>query len=201
VNQIVADFFPLVLVLDRSGSMRGQPNTDLERAASTFVNLMGNRDYGAVINFSYYSSIELAQDFTQDKNALLAAINGRDAGGATALYSAIWLGLDITSRRQGARAVIAMTDGGDNDSDRSLGEVITRADQTGIPVFTVGLAGFDLDEYPLQQLADNTGGLISLLPHRTNWGQFTEEYHFKCKARSRLVSSVQTRNRVGERGM
>jgi Mg-chelatase subunit ChlD len=125
---------------------------------------MGNRDSGAVINFSYYSSMELAQDFTQDKNALLAAINGRDAGGATALYSAIWLGLDITSRRQGARAIIAITDGGDNDSDRSLGEVITRADQTGIPVFTVGLAGFDLDEYPLQQLADNTGGLYFFAP-------------------------------------
>ncbi len=211
VNQIVADFFPLVLVLelirdqdgnpitnlnrsnfeiwedgvpaiitdvrvitqgatdlsaclvlDRSGSMAGQPNADLEQAASTFVNLMGNRDYGAVINFSYYHSIELSQDFTQDKNALLAAINGRSAAGATALYSAIWLGLEATARQQGAKAVIAMTDGRDNNSDKSLDDLITRATQTGIPVFTVGLG--DVDASSLQRLANETGGLYFFAP-------------------------------------
>jgi VWFA-related protein len=152
------------LVLDRSGSMSGQPNADLEQAASTFVNLMGPRDYGAVINFSSYGSIELSQDFTQDKAALLAAINGRSAAGATALYSAIWRGLGITSQRQGAKAIIAMTDGGDNNSDKRLSDVIARAQQTGIPVFTVGLAGYDLNEYPLQRLADETGGLYFFAP-------------------------------------
>lgn len=154
----------ICLVLDRSGSMAGQPNRDLEQAASTFVRLMQSNDYGAVINFSSRNSIELSQNFTQDKSALLAAIQGRNASGSTALYSAIWLALDITSQRQGGRAIIAMTDGGDNASNRSLSEVINRAGQTGIPIFTVGLAGFDLDEYPLQRLADETGGLYYFAP-------------------------------------
>lgn len=164
INQ-AATSLSICLVLDRSGSMAGQPNADLEQAASTFVNLMQPDDYGAVINFSSLWNIELAQDFTQDKNALLAAINGRDAIGATALYSAVWLGLDITSQRQGGKAIIAMTDGGDNNSDKSLQQVIDRANLTGIPIFTVGLDGSDFYEYPLQHMADETGGLYFFAPN------------------------------------
>lgn len=161
VDQSATDL-SVCLVLDRSGSMAGQPNVDLEQAATAFVNLMRSRDYAAVINFSSRDSIELSQGFTQDKNALLAAINGRTASGSTALYSAIWLGLDITSQQQGAKAIVAMTDGMDNDSNVELSQVIAAARQTGIPIFTVGLGS--VNSGALSQLASATGGLYSYAP-------------------------------------
>lgn len=161
VDQSATDL-SVCLVLDRSGSMQGSPNAALEQAASTFVNLMRDQDYGAVINFSSRSSIQLSQSFTQNKNALLAAINGRTAAGSTALYSAIWLGLEVTSQQQGARAIIAMSDGADNNSNVSLNQVIARARQVGIPIFTVGLG--DVELYPLQQLAIQTGGIYYIAP-------------------------------------
>ena len=145
----------IAMVLDRSGSMGYQGNLDLETAASTFVNLMAPDDSAEVINFS--SSVHVDQPFTTDKNLLLSAIQGKSAGGSTALWDAAYQGVVDTAAKGGRMAVLVMTDGYNNSSSHTQADVIDAAKAAGIPVFTIGLGG-SVDP-GLQQLALQTGGL------------------------------------------
>lgn len=148
------------LVLDRSGSMGYQGNADLEQAASTFVNLMGANDAGEVVNFS--TSVSVDQPFTTDKSLLLAAIQGRSAGGSTALWSAAYQGVTDTAQRGGRMAVLLMTDGYDNNSSHTQDQVIAAANAGGVPIFTIGL-GSSVDP-GLAEAANQTGGLAFVAP-------------------------------------
>lgn len=80
-------------------------------------------------------------------------------GSGTALYDAIQFALE---RLQGessdrVRAVIALTDGGDNSSGKTMQNIIDKAKQLSIPVFTIGL-GSSIERVKLQKIADDTGG-------------------------------------------
>lgn len=172
------------LVIDRSGSMEGvnyddQPLNDAKEAAKTFVNFMSSSDRAETISFA--DGVTVDQPFTNDKQALNDAIDGLSSGGATALYDAIWQGLDDTATEANPRkAVVALTDGGENNSSSDHGGVywwgdpdnsllIAHAKSLNIPVYTIGLAGFDFTkekvvrsytttEKDLQEIANETGG-------------------------------------------
>ena len=171
------------LVIDRSGSMEGEnyddkPLEDAKTAAKTFVNLMSSSDRAEVISFA--NSVTVDQSFTSDKQALYIAIDSLQSDGATALYDGIWQGLDDTAEERNSRkAVVALTDGGENssysyhggsywgDPDNSL--LIAHAQGLNIPIYTIGLAGFNFTrekvvrdysttEADLEEIGMTTGG-------------------------------------------
>jgi VWFA-related protein len=152
------------LVLDYSGSMSGDI-TNLESAATTFVNNMQSADRGDIIKFD--TSIVVMQAFTADKNALRTAIADDTTytfGGSTALYDAIWQGVQDASSETGQRAVVAFTDGGENSSTivTSESDLISRAKSRGVPVYTIGLGS--ADAITLQDIAQQTNGRFYLAP-------------------------------------
>jgi len=158
----------IVLVLDRSGSMDGQPTADLDQAAKTFVGLLGAGDRAAIINFD--DTVQLMQDFTDDKQALDNAIDQTWGGGSTALYDAVGSGIDKAAASGGRVAVIAMTDGRENASQsHTLTSVTAFAAQKGVPVFTIGLGSADTSA--LRQLANDTGGLFFQAPSSNDLNQ------------------------------
>lgn len=163
------------LVLDYSGSMGAQDITDMENAGVTFVNNMQAADRGQIIKFGSVNRIYIEQAYTSNKNALITAINSlSNAGGSTALFDSIYLGVTHTAQESGQKAVVAFTDGGENDSDRydtytdpnALARLITDIRSTGVPVYTIGLglsAGSQA-ERDLQQIATQTNGQYYLTP-------------------------------------
>jgi len=177
------------LVIDRSGSMEGenyddQPLIDAKNAAKTFVELMAPSDRAEVISFADYARVD--QSFTSDEDALINAIEGLYSGGMTSLYDGIWQGLDDTADETNPRkAVVALTDGGENYSysyhggsywgepDNSL--LIAHAKDLNIPVYTIGLQGYDFtrekivrsyttSEADLQEIARETDGEYFYVP-------------------------------------
>ena len=180
------------LVIDRSGSMEGkngddQPLNDAKTGAKAFVNLMDSADRAEVISFGDDATVD--QSFTHNKPSLYNAIDDLYSGGATALYDAIWLGLEDTANETNpCKAVIALTDGGENNSSSTHGGgdynfdygtwweypdnslLINKAKEINIPIYTIGLQGFNFTrekvvrdysttEADLKEIADKTGGV------------------------------------------
>jgi hypothetical protein len=146
------------LVLDYSGSMSGYTG-DLETAAVSFVNNMQTADRGEVIKFD--NTIQQVQTYTADKNALRTAItNVVSLSGTTAFFDATYLGVSNTIPEPGQRAVIAFTDGVDNSSTRTMGELTQYARSNGIPIYTIGFGGADITV--LQAIADQTNGICEI---------------------------------------
>ena len=97
------------------------------------------------------------QPFTSSAALLNSAIDAVSPTGETALYDALYWALQRTNLKSGSRVVIAFTDGEENSSNYSLNDVITLSQQTGIPVYIVGVGG-DVNRSSLQSLASSCNG-------------------------------------------
>ena len=97
------------------------------------------------------------QPFTSSAALLNSAIDAVSPTGETALYDALYWALQRTNLKSGSRVVIAFTDGEENGSNCSLNDVITLSQQTGIPVYIVGVGG-DVNRSSLQSLASSCNG-------------------------------------------
>jgi hypothetical protein len=146
----------VALVIDGSGSMMGQPMDDTKQAAKTFIGeLDGVRDSASVTGFN--SSVYLLQGRTADRALLQAAVDRITPAGLTSLWDASFAGLGTLEGSGGCRALIVLTDGIDNTSTRTSGQVIARAKAMGIPIFMIGL-GISVDDAALEQISYATGG-------------------------------------------
>ena len=151
------------LVVDHSGSMRPKL-TEVVAAARAFVIESNPEDEMFVINFNERVTLGLpsATPFSSDAGELERAIASSPVGGQTALYDAVAKALDQLQRgTKDKKALVVISDGGDNASRTRLAEVLTKAGQSGALVYTVGIfMADDRDRNPdaLRQLSRATGG-------------------------------------------
>ncbi|MBR5596862.1 MAG: VWA domain-containing protein [Lachnospiraceae bacterium] len=146
------------LVLDASGSMDTSSKMQkAKNAANAFVDQieMTKGDKVEVISFDDF--VYLEQDFSSQKDLVTNAISSITTGGMTALYDAIYAGLFQTYYQEGAKCVIAFTDGLENSSSYTYNDVVDMAKNTGIPVFIIGI-GEEYDMSELQELATQCSG-------------------------------------------
>lgn len=154
----------VVLTIDQSNSMAGQPIEDEKTAASIFVGLMQGNDQSAIVSFAVQSTTTYF--FSSDKNSLIAAISGITIKGGTAFYDALIHSADLTRSLLKNRVIILMTDGGDNSSKHTYDEVLNTLTSLEIRVFTIGL-GLQQNsstERILKDLAVATGGAYYYSP-------------------------------------
>ncbi len=147
----------VAILLDRSGSIRDEL-ADAKNAASTFVNLLGDSSRAAILSFG--TDVIIEQNFTQDKDSLLNAIDGINSGGRTALYDAVNQALDLLQNASGQTAIITLSDGRDRSSAATLEETLARLANESTRVYSIGLGltgGEGVDE--LQAMANNSGGV------------------------------------------
>ena len=135
----------IVMLLDRSGSMK--PNFDLEeQAAEAFVGAMGPADKARIGSFSTRIQID-PHEFTSDRDALLKILrNDLQGEGPTPLWNAVNTGIDKLLLESGRRVVLVFTDGVDmplnfSNGNKSLKDVMKRAEEDDIMVYAIGLAG------------------------------------------------------------
>nr|MCR4595939.1 VWA domain-containing protein [Lachnospiraceae bacterium] len=146
------------LVLDASGSMSGNKMPQAQNAAKSLMDhvSLDTGDKMEVISFDDY--VYLEQDFTSRKELLVTAVDGIAPGGSTALYDAIYAGVYQTYFENGAKCVIAFTDGEENASSYTFDDVVAIAKNTSIPVFIIGIGDYSYDSSVLQQLATQCSG-------------------------------------------
>jgi Ca-activated chloride channel family protein len=151
------------LVIDHSTSM-GSKLAEVTAAARAFVRSSNRQDEVFVVNFNEIASLGLPATirFTDDTVELERAIVAEHARGQTALYDAIAVGLDqLRTATWDKKALIVVSDGGDNASQRKLDEVMKLAGESSAVIYTVGVFDQqDPDRNPgvLNRLARATGG-------------------------------------------
>ena len=107
--------------------------------------------------------------FSNRPDVLARAISNSPATGKTALYDAVIEALDrLRTGTRNKKALIVISDGGDNASAHSLRQMLNKAGQSSALVYTIGVFDEeDPDRNPgvLRRLARATGG-ESFLPGR-----------------------------------
>jgi Ca-activated chloride channel family protein len=155
----------LSLVLDRSGSMHGDPFHNMLTAAETFVSQLRDGDRVSVVTFSD-GVYEVAPSVVIDgnsRNLVIAGIRSLRDGGGTFFSGGLLAGLaEVFSAYQPwqVNQVILFSDGEPNigiTDASNLARIAERASESGVSVTTIGF-GYLHDELLMEGIADASGG-------------------------------------------
>jgi VWFA-related protein len=175
----------LGLLIDTSGSQIRVLPMEQEVGSAFLRDVLTPKDLAFLINFDI--AVSLLQDYTSDaerlrRAMLLTQIN--DGGGSgsagiagagqgtipvsrpkgTLLYDAVYLAANEKLRQQsGRKALVLLTDGGDNGSDETLANAIAAAQQAEVIVYVIMIAdrgNFMPGDAEMHKLADQTGGRV-----------------------------------------
>ena len=159
VEAVPSDNLEVVLVLDVSGSMAGNPLTAAQSAALSFIDQMPPGVSVAVITFADATSV--ASPFTTDSEVTATAILGLRAGGETALYDGLAIAGDqFDSTSNSRRSVILLSDGGDTVSENGLEWALVSLLNKDVAFYAVELQTPENDSTALSRLATATGGAV-----------------------------------------
>ena len=158
------------VLVDESESMRTK-RADVLAAAQTFVQESNPKDEIFILNFNDVVTRGLPPRklYSDDVRELREALNRAVPRGKTALNDAVVEGLNLLQPgTRGRRALVLISDGGDNASQHRRDEVIDLIQSRLATVYAVGL--YDLTEREtnpgfLRQLAKVSGGQ-AYFPHQ-----------------------------------
>lgn len=142
--------------IDTSGSLSP---ADLTRAGALAAGILSELPAGSEsVLFTFDDQPRVVVPRTSSPDAIRSALaglrrRGRHTAMNDALYDAARLLRDSGARR---RALVLITDGRDEESAVELADGLAVAQQSGIPVFTVGVGR--VDERVLRRIAKLTGG-------------------------------------------
>jgi Mg-chelatase subunit ChlD len=162
----VGQDFVMLLVIDTSGSVKGPPLAGIKRSAVEFVDLLGDTDRCAIMTFNDEAS--LIVPFMSDKARLRSEIAGlQPKGRNTVLFDALDRAFVLLKReKEKQRFVVLFSDGKDEGSRLTSGEVIGKARKSQISVFCLGYSQIEREYLgTLEALSQETGGLFAEAPH------------------------------------
>ncbi|MGE0449708.1 MAG: VWA domain-containing protein [Vicinamibacterales bacterium] len=128
----------VAFLFDVSGSMEARMPQAREAAEQVLAQMTMSDDEAAVYTFD--TRLEEVTPFSTGLHHLPPHLSTLRPFGATSLYDAVARTAERTAARDGfRRAVIVLTDGGDNASQLSASEVSGIASSIDVPVYVVGL--------------------------------------------------------------
>ncbi|HEX8500284.1 MAG TPA: VWA domain-containing protein [Pyrinomonadaceae bacterium] len=155
----------VVLVLDRSGSLAGQPFVDVQNAANLFIDYLRVGDSVGVVSFASDATVNFSLTaLTSDsqKAAIKGAVNSLDATGNTNIGGGLQAGLSqLTAQTQrGCNELIVLLTDGDHNTGTAPASVVPAIQAAGVTVITVGVGSgiSSAGQSSLMSIATQTGG-------------------------------------------
>lgn len=152
------------IIFDVSGSMKGKLDRARE-ALKAFVETSHDMDDFFLVGFNQRAN--LVAEFT-DGDSLINKLTLIDPKGQTALYDAAYLGIEkVKQGRHQKRAMLLISDGQDNSSRYTYGELRKLLKEAGVQIYSIGIvemgggAGGTLDlqgQGVLEEVSQTTGG-------------------------------------------
>ena len=163
----------VVIVLDTSGSMIGEPIEDAIDAALVFMNEMRSIDEFAVVGFA--DEVTIYSNFTSNRQKLKEFISEIIAEGETSLYDGIFLALDQFNIKEDIkyRYAIVLSDGTDTVSKLTTKDVINKAIDEQVTIFSVALMSYDFNPTDIENISESSGGELLIA---ANSGELKELY-------------------------
>lgn len=145
------------LIFDASGSMRDKIDTSVTAIEQLFMTTQPGDEF-LLVRFS--DRPHLVSDFTEDIHELSEWLHSIRPGGWTALHDAIYLGIHKMKRARNARrALVILSDGGDNNSRYSAAEIRELVKEADVRVYSIGLAlGLLQGSRLLERISEESGG-------------------------------------------
>ena len=155
-------------LLDLSNASKIHWKSYSEASQELIATLLPNDPKYSGYLITYSTDAEVAVNTTTDSEKLMDRIRKAKPGGGAALYDAIYLA--CTSRKlvkgepiEPRRIIIVIGDGHDNNSKKTLNEVLEIAQRNLVTIYGVSTVAFGFSaegEKNLNRLADETGGRV-----------------------------------------
>ena len=154
----------LVMLLDTSGSMRGARMENMQSAAVSFVEQMGDEDFITIIAFAD-SPMEIVSHarLADSRNEVIGLIEQLQARGNTTLYDAVGEGgrvINRTTTSSASNVMVVLSDGADTASISFTGitaDLIDLATGDNTTIFTISY-GDSAETELMQELATRANG-------------------------------------------
>jgi VWFA-related protein len=128
-----------VLLFDTSASVAGRPLEALKAAARAFLEGLAPADHATLVTFSHLRRLQ--GPVAGEPGAVAAELSSLSASGATALYDAVYTGLELTDPRWGRPVVMVFSDGADRVSWLSAEAVEASARESEATIYVVDSGG------------------------------------------------------------
>lgn len=139
ISQFAAEDAPLSvgLLVDTSGSMGTKLDTS-RQAVSEVLKILNKDDEAFLIDFS--DRAELAIPFTRDFGAIGEKLGSVESQGLTALLDSIDMGVkEMRKARNPRKALLIISDGGDNNSRYTAQEIENLVREADVQVYAMGV--------------------------------------------------------------
>jgi VWFA-related protein len=152
------------IIIDNSGSMR-EKRPKVAAAALELIKASNPQDEVFIVDFNDVAYLDAP--FTNNIKKLEQVLDKIDTRGGTAMRDAISMSIDYAkeSGKKSKKVLLVITDGNDNTSNETLEQLVRKARQSEVLIYSIGLLN---DEEPregkaakraLNELALASGGL------------------------------------------
>ena len=168
VKQFSGEDAPLSigLIVDTSGSIGDKMNICRE-AVAQFLKTMNSGDEAFLVEFSDRAHLEVS--LTTETNGILDKLSSAQAGGTTALFDGLYVGLkEMKNAKNPRKTLLVISDGGDNNSIFSAKEILQVSREADVQIYAMGVfepasnVGLGLAELAgprlLAGISEQTGG-------------------------------------------
>jgi VWFA-related protein len=199
------------LLVDTSGSMGAKLETS-RHAVEEFLKTLNSADEAFLVDFS--DQADLAVGLTNKPSQIVDKMSSVTSGGLTALLDAVHVGLqEIKNAKNPRKALLVISDGGDNNSRYTAGQIedlVREADvqvyAMGVfePVLTLGLgaSGVGTAEMSgpklLSEIAEQTGGRALAASNLRDLPQIAARIGIELRNQYVLAYSPSNKNHDGK---
>ncbi len=163
------------VIFDVSGSMRGTESVAM-MAVRALIDDAIPGDEGFLVSFADAPRLEM--EMTHDFDRIADRLTFVRREGATALFDAVAMGLQhMKDAHTPRKALVVVTDGGDNRSRLTFGELLSQSLEADVQVYVIAIRRPNWDSEAqrgrlrLDQLAAETGGRLFLIDAATQLKQ------------------------------